>query len=294
MKRTQRITWRWAERDYGFRFCSGSGKRLAELYQAAKAGEFYQIPAGQRKFKKDRIEELRGIFPEPTAPAIVASPWRNYGDTDLQHITGLNGAPCINFAGCLSKEEIESRETHGVNRAKEYIADLALREDPAPITLDLIHRAHEAMLGDIYPWAGQWRTVSLHKGEGSTKWPLPVTGMEPVMLAFEQDVLSRTPFLSEDDDELFSFVGEFMGEFLALHPFREGNGRTAFILAELILLQNDLLPLDDYNRKRDEQRYFAACEDARLKKDYTALASLVAEWQAEAQASFAEIPNENL
>lgn len=294
MKRTQRITWRWAERDFGFRFCEGSGKRLAEYYQATNPGEFYHVPASQRKFKKERIAELEPLFPKPTGPTTVAIPWRNYSDPDDQHITGLNGSPCINYAGCLSKEEIEIRETNGVNRAKELISDLVLRDSPAPITLDLIRRIHEAMLGDIYPWAGKWRTVSLHKGEGSTKWPLPVTGMEPVMLAFEQVVLSRTPFLSEDDDELFSFVGEFMGEFLALHPFREGNGRTAFILAEMILLQNDLLPLDDYNRKRDELRYFAACEDARLKKDYTALASLVAEWQAEAQASFAENPNESL
>ena len=39
-----------------------------------------------------------------------------------------------------------------------------------------------------------------------------------------------------------------MGEFIAIHPFREGNGRTAFILGNLILMQNDLLPLDVYDR----------------------------------------------
>jgi hypothetical protein len=33
------ITWRWAEQDFGFRFLTGSGKRAAEHYQAAKAGE---------------------------------------------------------------------------------------------------------------------------------------------------------------------------------------------------------------------------------------------------------------
>lgn len=285
MKRSTRTLWRWAERDYGFRFCHGSGKKQTELYQAAKPGEFYRIPAGQRKFKKERITDLE-IKPAPTAPTIVASPWRNYGDSDEQHITTHNGAPCINYAGCLHPEEINSRETHGVNRAKEFIADLATREEPAPITLDLIQRLHETIFGDIYLWAGQWRTVSLHKGEGSTKWPLPVTGMEPVMLAFEKDVLSRTPFLSDDDTALLAFAAEFMGELLALHPFREGNGRTAFILTELILLQNGLLPLDDYNRKRDETRYFAACEDARLKKDYNALAALLVEWEIEAQAQF--------
>ena len=54
MNTTQRITWRWAERDYGFRFCAGSGRRQSDHYQAARPGEFYVIPAGQRKLEKDR------------------------------------------------------------------------------------------------------------------------------------------------------------------------------------------------------------------------------------------------
>ena len=41
-----------------------------------------------------------------------------------------------------------------------------------------------------------------------------------------------------------------MGECIAIHPFREGNGRTAFILGNLVLMQNDLLPLDVYDRRR--------------------------------------------
>lgn len=287
MSRSSRIVWRWAERDFGFRFCDGNGTRRAEYYQASRPGEFYTIQAKQRKFEKARLAELEALFPKPTGPAVVANPWTNYGDPDLQQIVRRpGGAPCLNYAGCLHEEEINARETHGVNRARELIADLAVRDERVPITLDLIRRVHEAMFGDLYPWAGEWRTVSLHKGEGATKWPLPVTGMDSVMLAFEQEVLARTPFLSEDDDTLFAFAAEFMGEYLALHPFREGNGRSAFILAELILLQNGLLPLDTYHRRRDEARYFAACEDARVKKDYSALAALLAEWEAEAVARF--------
>ena len=47
------------------------------------------------------------------------------------------------------------------------------------------------MFADIYPWAGQWRTVSLHKGDGPTRWPLPPFGMEPVMEEFARDVLGQ-------------------------------------------------------------------------------------------------------
>jgi fido (protein-threonine AMPylation protein) len=51
------------------------------------------------------------------------------------------------------------------------------------------------------------------------------------MDVLERDVLSKSPLLvSEDDGEVFGYVAEVMCELLALHPFREGNGRTAFIV----------------------------------------------------------------
>ena len=139
-------------------------------------------------------------------------------------------------------------------------------------------------MGAIYPFAGAWRTVALHKGDGPTKWPLPPGGIEPLMGVLARDVLSRSPFISDDDAQVFAYVSEVMGEVLALHPFREGNGRTAFILGNLLLMQNDLLPLDSYDRKPDEARYYDACEEVRIHKNYGPLADLIAEWEAAALA----------
>jgi cell filamentation protein len=276
------MVWRWAEKDFGFRFRDGSGKRAAEYYQAGSPDEFYHVSSGQRKLNKARMEELAALVSPPTAPTVVANPWKDYGNVDLQQITTPDGDPCLNWAGCLSKEEIKLRETLGVSRAKEFVADLATHEDAVPITLDLIIRIHTEMFGDIYPWAGQWRTVSLHKGDGPTRWPLPPFGMEPVMEEFARDVLSQTPLLSEDDDTVIAFLARFLCDYLALHPFREGNGRSAFILGDLILLQNGLATLDSYNRIRDEARYFAACDSGRL-NNYAPLGELLTEWQAERQ-----------
>jgi cell filamentation protein len=287
LKSATRTLWRWAERDFGFRFKDGAGKRTNELYQAAKPGEFYSIPAGQRKFEKSRMEELAPLFPVPTAPSIVANPWRDYGHPDFQQITAHSGDPCLNVAGCLDPNELIERETHGVNRAKEFILDLAGREVAAPITLDLIQLVHKDMFAAIYPWAGKWRTVSLHKGDGPTRWPLPPFGMEPVMEQFAQDVLGQTPFLSDDDDAVIAFLARFLADYLAYHPFREGNGRSAFIIGDLILLQNGLATLDSYNRKRDETRYFSACDAGRL-CDYGPLTAMLTEWQAERQAVLAQ------
>ena len=85
--------------------------------------------------------------------------------------------------------------------------------------------------------------------------------------------------ISDEDTAIIAFAAEVLGEFIAIHPFREGNGRAAFILGNLILMQNDLLPLDVYDRHRDQGRYFDACETARVKKDYEPMALLIREWE---------------
>jgi cell filamentation protein len=280
------IIWRWAEKDFGFRFRDVSSSRAAEYYQASKPDEYYHVPVAQRKLPKPRIDEIALRSKAPTSPTIVAIPWQDYGNADLQQITTPNGDPCLNWAGCLSKEEIKARETLGVSQAKDFVADLSTREKPAPITLDLIVRVHKEMFGDIYPWAGQWRTVSLHKGDGPTRWPMPPFGIEPVIQDFAEQVLIQTPLISDDNDAVLDFAARFMGDYLAIHPFREGNGRSAFILSELILLQNGLVPMDEFNRLRDELRYFAACDAARIARDYAPLKALLVEWQKEAQITF--------
>ena len=207
-------------------------------YQSAQPAEFYHVPATQRKLTKARLEELAAQATAPTAPAIVAIPWKNYSDSDYQMIAEPGGI-CLNWAGCLSQEEVNLRETNGVNRAKEFVADVALRSEPVPITLDLIQRIHTEMFGDIYPWVGKWRTVTLAKGD--VTWPLPRYGWEPIFAEFERDALALTPFLNADDRAVCEFVARLMGEYFALHPFREGNGRSAFILSDLVLLQNGLV-----------------------------------------------------
>jgi cell filamentation protein len=102
------------------------------------------------------------------------------------------------------------------------------------------------------------------------------------MNVMERDVLSRSPVISEEDTEVFAYAGEVMNELIAIHPFREGNGRTAFILGNLILMQNDMLPLSVYERRSDEDRYYQACEAGRIYKKYQPLVELLEEWEERA------------
>jgi len=276
-----RIRWRWEEKDFGFRFKTGRGRTTAEHYQAAAVGEFYVIPARQRKFAKLRMEELAATARIPTAPKVVVNPWNNY-DGNWDWIESADRIS-FNYAGCLHHEEIERREDEGVVRAREFVRSKLDRPEPAPITVALVRQIHREFMGEIYPFAGEWRTVALEKS--GLLWPLPPIGIGPFMDSFEKDVLSRTPFISDDRGAVFFFVSEVMNELLAIHPFREGNGRTAFILADMILLQNNLLSLSEYDENRHQARYYAACEAGRV-KDYEPLSRLIAEWEDAAFASW--------
>jgi len=276
-----RAQWRWSEKDFGFRFCSGEGKSKAEYYQGSEPGAFYTVPRKYRKLSNHRFEKLASA-PPPASLRVVPMPWKDY-DRDWDWITSADGI-LLNFAGCLDREELHRREDEGVARAMELVVTLLDRLEPVALTTALVQQIHTEMMGGIYPFAGAWRTVSLHKGDGPTKWPLPPGGIASVMDILERDALSRSPFISDDDNEVFAYVSEVMGELLAIHPFREGNGRTAFILGNLLLMQNNLLPLDVYDRRKDEARYYTACEQARVRKNYEPLAGLVAEWEQAAQS----------
>lgn len=277
MRSQQRVVWRWEEKDFGFRFRAGKGAREEEYYQTARPGEFYVVPKSRRKLTKERADELARSAIAPTSPRVVASPWQGY-ERDWDWVTTKDGL-LLNYAGCLDQGEIDRREDEGVARAMEHVAGLMGRAEPVPLTIVLIQQIHRELMGKIYPSAGAWRTVALHKGDGPTKWPLPPGGIEPFMQVFERDVLGRSPVIADNDATVFAFASEVMNELLAIHPFREGNGRTAFILGNLILMQNDLLPLDVYDRKTEEASYFAACEAGRLHKNYGPLATLIEQWE---------------
>lgn len=274
------IAWRWEEQDFGFRFRSGKGKTASEYYQGRRPGEFYVVPPSQRKLDADRIKELCRLLSVPSAPQIVAIPWRGY-DQDWDWIETEDGI-CLNYAGCLDEEEIDRREDEGVQRATELVTSLVERPEPVPLSVHLTQQIHRELLGTIYPFAGEWRKVSLHKGDGPTKWPYPPSGIQPLMDVLERDVLSRSPVIADNDSEVFAYASEVMNELLAIHPFREGNGRTAFILGNLILMQNDMLPLSVYERLSDQERYYQACEAGRIYKKYRPLAELLAEWEERA------------
>ena len=82
---------------------------------------------------------------------------------------------------------------------------------------------HKHIFQDVYAWAGQFRTVNISKGGHPFGAALFI---ERTLTALLQKVSAEGYLQGTDPDSFVRRAGFFLSEINAVHPFREGNGRT--------------------------------------------------------------------
>ena len=168
-----------------------------------------------------------------------------------------------NKKGILDLHTLYIEEEKALARAYEQLLS-DVRSD-TPITSELILYVHRTIFDGLYDWAGRWRTVTISK-PGVT-WP-PPDYLDDAMRKFEREVLLVYPVSSLTTDlEFCAALGHIQGEFLAIHPFREGNARTIKLVTNLLAVQTGRLPLAFDSSKRGADLYIEAAKAAML-KDY--------------------------
>lgn len=102
------------------------------------------------------------------------------------------------------------------------LVDLERRRLPGSYDLDHLRAFHRYILGDVYDWAGELRTVSIAKGS--------VFCLPQHLVAYAGDVFGRLAAADRlrglNRDQFIGQAAEFLADVNAMHPFREGNGRT--------------------------------------------------------------------
>lgn len=124
---------------------------------------------------------------------------------------------------------------------------------------------HRMWLGNVYEWAGQQRSVNI----GKDGFQFAAAGLVPGLLGtFERDCLQAwTPCNGMAGEALAHAIATTHVEFILIHPFREGNGRLARLLADVMAVQAGFEPLDYSTWERDRAAYIAAIH-AGLGGDY--------------------------
>lgn len=181
-----------------------------------------------------------------------------------EHQPGSHGRVLRNLRGITRVRDIQQAESEALLAVQEWAVE-RYAADYRFVAADICD-LHRRWLGDIYAWAGTYRTVNLEK-DG---FPFAAAAQVPrLMAAFERDELAAaTPCVGLDREHLLAALARTHGELVLIHPFREGNGRCARLLVWLMALQAGLPPLDfGPLAGRGKRAYFAAVQ-AVLDRDY--------------------------
>lgn len=177
------------------------------------------------------------------------------GLTETQLEVGSRGRVLKNLFGIKSKREMDRIEAAEHVRALTEL--IAVYDKDHRFTAADICKIHKIWLGGIYEWAGKYRNVNVSKGNFTFAAANRIGGL---MEEFEKGPLrTYTPCRFASLDELVKALAAVHTELVLIHPFREGNGRIARLLAILMALQSGLPPLNfDIIRGKKRKEYFKA------------------------------------
>lgn len=115
------------------------------------------------------------------------------------------------------------------------LAQLSEREPLNEFSSHSFKEIHRIIFGDIYSFAGEFRTEGISKGTSFFAHPSFIN--EEAERIFNE--LNEEHLLKGLPVEKFAHrLSYFLSELNALHPFREGNGRTIRELARQIALKS--------------------------------------------------------
>lgn len=126
----------------------------------------------------------------------------------------------INRLGIKDEAQLEQVEVNFAALQSAALAENPIRE---PLSLQAFQLIHRKLFGDVYSWAGEFRDVDISKGGTRfAHWRYIKSNLEALFaqLQVEKELydLNLTDFSCRS--------AFFMAEINAIHPFREGNGRT--------------------------------------------------------------------
>lgn len=107
-------------------------------------------------------------------------------------------------------------------------------EEPTVGALDLDHylALHRHLFQDVYVWAGQLRTDRIGK---AGNWFCYPEYIEPELHRVFAELGDPELLRSMGRDAFAAHIAHFLAELNAIHPFREGNGRTQLSFAAMLV-----------------------------------------------------------
>ncbi len=143
------------------------------------------------------------------------------GETPIDDSSGLK------IPGITTRRELNEFEARNINRTMAKYLSRRPTKRSAKFTYAWCLKLHQEMFGEVWQWAGQIRTQNLNLGVQFYQIPEQLFGL-----------LQDLPFWSESRMELVEQSARLHHRAVQIHPFENGNGRWARLLANIWLRRN--------------------------------------------------------
>ena len=182
--------------------------------------------------------------------------------------TNWTPSPDENKLHLTDKNIINQYEAKGLVEAELFVFGL---DSDTDISSQLICEIHRIAFSELYEWAGKWRTVSIAVGQLTPPKPIQITHL---MYQFIDNLNFKISNAKSPDDHLNCLTFAHY-EFIRIHPFNNGNGRTGRILMNLVALKFGYKPLELYHREGDSRKIYIDAMKAADKGDFNPLMTLI-------------------
>ena len=175
-------------------------------------------------------------------------------NTEGQFQPGSDDKVLANKLDITNPDEMDDVELVLLEELQAHILDEV--ESDQRITVTDLCDWHRDWLNSVYDWAGRYRTVNMQKGD----FPFAAATQIPKLMDnFEKNFLAKyTPCEGLEQDKLIEALAICHVELIIIHPFREGNGRLARVLATIMALQAGMPLLNFTFLSENEGAYISA------------------------------------
>lgn len=153
--------------------------------------------------------------------------WESVPDeTPIDDVSGLL------VAGIGTRRQLNQAEAENIAvAASKYLVGRLSAAD-APFTFDWLFELHREMFGRVWAWAGKPRTCDLNLG-------CRAHDVEPQVWSLAQDI----PYWGREPSRLIEDAALLHHRAVKIHPFLNGNGRWARMLANVWLRRHGARPV---------------------------------------------------
>lgn len=176
--------------------------------------------------------------------------------------------PDDNLLGLTDKNLLNEYEAKGIANAELYVFGL---DTEIEISTTLILEIHKTAFKELYDWAGKWRTVNVSVGQLTPPEPAQIIHL---MYQFV-DNLNYKISVSKLLDEIVETLIYTHYEFVKIHPFNNGNGRTGRILLNLVAMKFGYKPLELYKREGESRKIYIQSMQQADKGNFDLLDNLI-------------------